>query len=276
MGKHYIKVNEINICYDIVGNGVPLFLIHGYGGQKEDWFLQVQELKKYFKTICFDNRCTGKSDHPNEPITMRMFADDLKGLMVGLNIDKAHIAGKSLGGMIAQQFLLSYPDNVKKAILINTNYSGEMGEVIVRSTIESETNDKESSDELFWADAMFMFHNSFRRQLKKNPDKKFYNLFTLNDLIKNFEQRIKSKEDLINQGYAFNEFNTLNNLHKIENDILLIGASHDRILPNSQMHEMHEVLPNSKLKIIKKTGHGSTISRAPEINELMINFLKEK
>jgi len=276
MGEHYIKVNEINICYDIEGNGVPLFLIHGYAGQKEDWFLQVQELKKYFKTVCFDNRCSGKSDHPNEPVTMKMFADDLIGLMIKLNIDKVHIASKSLGGMIAQQFLLSYPDNVKKGILINTNYSGEMGEIIVRSSIEAKNNDKESSDGLFWDDAMFMFHNSFRRQLKKNPNKKFYNLFTLNDLIKNFEQRIRSKDDLINQGFAFNEFNILNDLYKIEKEILLIGASHDRILPNFQLYEMHELLPNSKLKIIKKAGHGSTISRAPEINELMINFLKEE
>lgn len=270
----FSQINGINICYNILGTGYPLILIHGYAGHKEDWLPQIIELSKHFKIIYFDNRCSGKSDHPNEPITMQMFINDLKGLMDALEINRAHIVGRSLGGMIAQEFLLLYPHKVNKAILINTHYSGEMGDIIVHSSLNSQNKSYVDLEERFWNDAMFLYHSTFRRKLKKNPNKKFYNLFTLKDLIENLENNEMSKDDLINQGHAFKNFNTINDLHKIQKHILLIGASHDRIFPNSRMFEMHRILPNSRLEIIEKAGHGSPVSKAPEINNLIIKFLK--
>ncbi|MBD3212260.1 MAG: alpha/beta fold hydrolase [Candidatus Lokiarchaeota archaeon] len=269
------QVNGIELCYKISGSGYPLILIHGYGGQKEDWLPQVIELSKYFKIIYFDNRCSGESDHPNQPIKMETFVQDLKSVMDFLGIQKAHIAGRSLGGMIVQQFLVSYPEMVNKVILINTHYSGEMGEIIVQSSLNSLSTKNVNPEEVFWNDAMFLFHSSFRRELKKNPTKKFYNLFTLNDLINKFRDRTINKEDLINQGYSFKNFNLIDKLSSIKRPILLIGAENDRILPHSQMIEMHKKLPNSRLVIIKKAGHGSPISKAPKINELIKNFLQE-
>ncbi|MBD3197160.1 MAG: alpha/beta fold hydrolase [Candidatus Lokiarchaeota archaeon] len=273
MKELFTKVNGINICYTVNGEGEPLFLVHGYGGRKEDWIPQIKTLKKYYKTICFDNRCSGKSQHPNELITMKMFAKDLYELMKSLNINKANVAGRSLGGMIVQQFIIDYPERVDKAILINTNYSGEMGEIITATTVESATKEIKDPERAFWDNAMLLYHSKFRRELKKNPDKKFYNLFTLQDLIKKLEENNASKEDLINQGHAFKNFNSLSQLEHIQNQVLLIGASHDRILPNSQMYEMNDVIPNSTFRLIKKAGHGSPLSRAPEINDIIIEFL---
>jgi pimeloyl-ACP methyl ester carboxylesterase len=269
------QVNGIELCYNISGKGDPLILIHGYGGQKEDWLPQVIDLSKSFKIIYFDNRCAGMSDHPNQPITIETFAQDLKALMDFLEIQRAYIAGRSLGGMVVQQFLVSYPEMVNKAILINTHYSGEMGEIVVQSSLNSLNAENVNPEDLFWNDAMFLFHRSFRRELKKNPTKKFYNLFTLDDLIEKFKNKTINKEDLINQGHSFNNFNLIDKLSSIETPILLIGAENDRILPHSQMIEMYKKLPNSRLVIIKKAGHGSPISKAPKINELIKNFLQE-
>ena len=120
MSEHFADVNCIKICYEILGEGAPVFLIHGFGVTKEEWIGQFIPLSKYFKVIRFDNRGSGKSDHPNHPYTMKIFADDLKGLMEAIGISKAHVVGWSVGGMLAQEFAINYPEKLDKLVLINT------------------------------------------------------------------------------------------------------------------------------------------------------------
>ncbi|MEJ2248115.1 MAG: alpha/beta hydrolase [Candidatus Lokiarchaeota archaeon] len=120
MTEKFTNVNGIKLCYEIKGEGEPLILVHGFGVTKEVWIAQFEPLAEYFKVIRFDNRGAGKSDRPNEPYRMEMFADDIAGLMDNLEINKAHILGWSLGGMIVQTFALKYPNRINKIVLINT------------------------------------------------------------------------------------------------------------------------------------------------------------
>ena len=101
MTELYANISGLKICYEIKGDGYPLFLVHGFGVKKETWVSQFTPLSEKFKVIRFDNRGAGKSDRPSSPpYTMELFADDLKGLMDYLQINKAHIIGWSVGGMI--------------------------------------------------------------------------------------------------------------------------------------------------------------------------------
>ena len=148
----YADVNGIKICYEIHGEGYPVILVHGFGSKKEAWVAQTIPLAEHFKVIVFDNRGAGKSDRPEGPYQMEMYADDIRGLMDYLRIDKAYIIGWSLGGMIVQIFLLKYPDLADKAVLINTSYKSFGGggdtsfrEMYVRMRLEElEENIKEA------------------------------------------------------------------------------------------------------------------------------------
>ena len=112
MTEQYADVNGIKICYEIHGKGYPIIFIHGYGAKKETWIAQIGALSEKFKVIILDLRGTGKSDRPNMLYTMDLFVDDVKALMDFLNIKKAHMAGRSMGGMIAQHLVLKYPKSV--------------------------------------------------------------------------------------------------------------------------------------------------------------------
>jgi len=114
------KVNGISIDYSVCGRGEPLVLIMGFGGSKLGWFFQRRACRKYFRVVTFDNRGAGGSDKPSGPYTMRMLADDVAGLMDYLKIDKAHVMGVSMGGMIAQHVAIAYPDRVRKLVLAST------------------------------------------------------------------------------------------------------------------------------------------------------------
>ncbi|GAH04567.1 unnamed protein product, partial [marine sediment metagenome] len=81
-------------------------------------------------------------------------------------------------------------------------------------------------------------------------------------------------QDIINQAEAMKTHYTLDDLHIIKNKTLLIAASHDRQTPVSVMAEMSDRIPNSELKVIQEAGHFMTLSRASEINNLILNFLE--
>ncbi|MCK5654501.1 MAG: alpha/beta fold hydrolase, partial [Dehalococcoidia bacterium] len=114
------KVNEVNIDYAVHGQGEPLVLIQGLGGPRSGWIFQTRAFGKYYRVITFDNRGVGKSDKPGGSYTVRTMADDTIALLDYLGVDKAHVLGISLGGMIAQEIAINYPERVRKLILACT------------------------------------------------------------------------------------------------------------------------------------------------------------
>lgn len=99
-------------------------------------------------------------------------------------------------------------------------------------------------------------------------------MWSAEDLIKNSMIDPPTAEDIEVQAGAVNTHHTLERLNEIKNNSLLIASTHDRIMPTAVMKEMHKRIPNSTLKIIDKAGHDSPLSRAPEINQMIIEFLK--
>ena len=120
----YVHANGINIYYEEHGTGEPLVLIMGFTVSSVGWHWNIPDFAKQFRVIAFDNRGVGQSDKPDVPYSMAMFADDTAGVLAGLGIDKAHIFGISMGGMIAQEFALRYPQRVKTLTLGCTNCGG--------------------------------------------------------------------------------------------------------------------------------------------------------
>jgi proline-specific peptidase len=278
MVEAFVKVNGINICYEIFGEGTPLILIHGFGSSKKAWKLaQVGPLSRYFKVIILDNRGAGKSDRPDEPYLMEIFAQDIKELMDHLSIEKAHILGGSLGGMIAQRFTLNFPERVNKLILINTTPSLPKNP----SGIEMYKNSKiakyhailEDPVKAFWDYGIGGYSRNFRKMLKENPKAKIHNMFTVEDLIRENAYNPSTPQDSINQTNAVFHFNVTDQLHEIKNETLIITATHDKTLPRSMSEIIHEKIPNSKFVLIEKAGHGSPYEKAPEINDHIIKFL---
>ncbi|MCH8921471.1 MAG: alpha/beta hydrolase, partial [Chloroflexi bacterium] len=116
------KVGDINIEYYVEGEGPPLLMITGYGGQASSWggpFLE--RLRPHFRIVRFSNRGTGLTDKPQTEYSIQMMADDAAGLLAELGIEKAHVLGISMGGMIAQELVLNQPQAVQGLTLGCTN-----------------------------------------------------------------------------------------------------------------------------------------------------------
>ena len=106
------------IHYEIRGQGEPLALIFGYAGSSRAWgepFLKLLETR--FKTVVIDNRGTGESDKPEKPFSLADMAADVASVLDHASIDRAHVMGISMGGMIAQEFALNHPARLRGLVL---------------------------------------------------------------------------------------------------------------------------------------------------------------
>jgi pimeloyl-ACP methyl ester carboxylesterase len=115
-----VRVGEVELFYQDVGDGEPLLLIMGFGGDSTAWAFQIADFSARHRVIAFDNRGVGQSDAPDRPYTTHMMARDTLGLMDALGVDRAHVIGVSMGGMIAQELVLAHPDRVRSLHLACT------------------------------------------------------------------------------------------------------------------------------------------------------------
>jgi 3-oxoadipate enol-lactonase len=116
----FFHTGDIDIYYEIHGQGEPLLFIHGLGSSARDWELQIDHFADHFKVITMDLRGHGRSGRPPGPYAMTLFAEDVSRLLEGLDCSPAHILGISLGGMVAFQMVLDYPGLVKKLVIVNS------------------------------------------------------------------------------------------------------------------------------------------------------------
>jgi len=118
-----IRAGSIEINHEIYGEGEPLLLIMGFGAPGAAW-LPILPMLPGFKCIYFDNRGIGSSDAPADGYTIAQMAEDASNLLRALGIAKAKVFGISMGGMIAQELMLSHPGQVEKVVLGCTTPSG--------------------------------------------------------------------------------------------------------------------------------------------------------
>lgn len=94
-----VKVNDINMYYEIRGEGEPLVLIGGLATDITEFEGMIRELSQNYRVIAFDNRGAGRTDKPDIPYSIEMMTDDTAGLLNALGIELAHILGISMEGV---------------------------------------------------------------------------------------------------------------------------------------------------------------------------------
>ncbi|MEE8057395.1 MAG: alpha/beta hydrolase [Pseudomonadales bacterium] len=116
-----LNLDDIDLYYEIVGDGEPLLFIHGLGSSCRDWEQQVSFFANRYKVIVFDVRGHGKSNKPPGPYSIPLFATDTVKMLKALGISSAHIVGISMGGMIAFQLAVSQPEVVRSLVIVNSS-----------------------------------------------------------------------------------------------------------------------------------------------------------
>ena len=249
------KVNGINVNYEVEGQGEPLVMIAGFGMDQTGWKAQLPAFKKQYRVLTFDNRGVGKSDKPKGSYSAKMMAEDTKQLMDHLNIKKAHILGVSMGGLIAQEMAINYPERIIKLILGCTYACQDNGANGFTSKLP--------------------FRQSIVNLIGICMGKPFIRFF-LPPVIK--VQYLRMKEpgavNLEGQRGCAIGYNSLDKLSSIKAPTLVIVGTKDRVVKSTSSEIIAQNIPNARLVKVDGGSHSFRVEMSNVFNKEVLNFLK--
>lgn len=254
------RVNGIDINYGVDGAGEPLVLIMGFSSNRRAWMFQTPVFKKHYRVITFDNRGVGRSDKPEGPYSTRVMADDTVGLMDHLGIKRAHFLGVSMGGMIAQEVAINYPDRVNKLVLVATYASRNLRS----SGPSAEMREAEALPVKRMAGRLMAIASSgtplmiFARLLRR---------ITLGLVGKS------AVAGLTGQREACIGHDTLDRLGHIKAPTLVIVGSSDRVIKPESSDEIARRIPAARLTVFDGGSHVFCMEMKDRFNEEVLRFL---
>lgn len=242
--------NGIELYYKTHGAGQPLVLVSGLGYSSWQWHLMIPFLAEHFQVIAFDNRGVGQSDKPAGPYSAQMLAADTADLLDALGIEKAIVAGHSMGGFIAQALALDFPQKVTKLILCSTNFGGPRHVPVTPEAIKILTD--------ITSDALTRFKNGLVVSTapgwaEKNPEmiQKWIEWRVANPIEPiHYQSQLAIGLGLLPEAAAFE-----NKLPRLNIPTLILFGAHDKVVPPENAALLSKQIANSKVIIFPDAGH---------------------
>jgi 3-oxoadipate enol-lactonase len=256
-----IFVRDIEIHYREEGTGFPLILIHGLNGDLTGWGLVMPEFARYFRTLALDLRGHGDSGKPDQPYSIKEFSEDLKVFLTKLQIPQTHLLGLSMGGAIAQQFAIDFPQRVRGLVLVSSF-----------SYLDAQARKK------------FL---GLRRSLEAGGYPAFFDevvnlAFTPQYISANPQAiaQLKEKRVRLNSPAAIGRatdaclsFDLKEAIKEICSPTLILSGRDDLFTPIHLAEQIHKNIPNSEWKILEEVGHNLYLEKADEMARVVSDFL---
>jgi 3-oxoadipate enol-lactonase len=250
----------LNLHYEERGSGKPLLLVAGIPAIASDWAPLAERLAASRRVIAYDNRGSGRSPVTAGPYTTAQLAGDAAALLDELEIERADVFGISLGGMIAQELALGWPERVDRLVLGCTHCGVAHAARMPRETglaFAMETDDWASRMEALAPAAFAAGVNG--------------------ELVARFVAK-KSRDVQDPKGYqaqiaAVLSHDTYDRLPQIDRPTLILAGDDDRIIPAPSSDPLRERIPGARLELIEGTGHLFFIERLDETVRLLEEFL---
>lgn len=259
-----IRVNDIDMAYKIIGNGSPILLINGYSAPLDFWDpTLVERLATNHTVITFDNRGIGNTTSGIKKFSIPQFAEDTSGLMDALNIKKADIIGWSMGGMIAQELVLSNPEKVGRLIIYASICGGNQSVSQSPEVLKVFSNQSGSTIERLQKFLPLLFPEQWRHD---NPN-------LINELPKSDEETPIKTLNLQTEAIT-NWTGTCNRLGNItQPTMVLVGTDDDLTVPPNSILIAGKI-PGAWLIQIKGGGHAMMMQFPEKFSNIVDTFLK--
>jgi 3-oxoadipate enol-lactonase len=256
----------VRIAYETHGSGEPVLLIMGFGAPRQAWLAQIPALAERFQVLALDNRNAGESDVTPD-CTMQLMAADAVAVLDAEGIDRAHVVGLSMGGMIAQHVALEHPQRVRSLSLCTTTCGGPQAEQAGPDVIAgllslqgASLADPQALEEFGW----ILFPRDW---LAANGTRLKTAMAPLLDLPRPPMAAVQA------QLLAILSHNTYERLPAIPHRTLVLHGTDDVLIPPSNAAVLAAQIPNHRLEWIPGSGHGFNFQEPETFNRIMIDFL---
>ena len=259
------KVGNHSLYYEMIGQGHPLVMIRGVGSNVDHWYDQVPALSQRFQLLVFDNRGIARSSEPGGPFSTRDMAADTIALMDTVGIEKAHVLGYSMGGMVAQEMALNFPKKVAGLILVATDCGISLrikaqpdATRLFSEMIRLGTNEAK----LAAAGCLFA-----KQTFEKKPE--------VIERYTEVSQRFPASQKMLaKQWAAVTQHDACSRLAHIPSPTLAITGSEDVLIPPQNASVLAERIPDAQMISIDGGGHLFLIEQPRQFNEAVIKFLE--
>lgn len=262
MAAQFIQIGGLTLHYSLEGNpaGKPLVFINSLGSDFRIWDKMLADFAPHFQIVRYDKRGHGLSDAPPVPYIIRDHTNDLAGLLKHLSLPRAILVGISVGGLIAQDFALAYPERTEALVLCDTG-----------AKIGSEAS---------WNERIAAIHHEglavvaktvigrwftpafFERQSAQAQG--YYNMLSRTPL-----------EGYIGTCMALREADLRRELGNIKAKTLVLCGDQDMSTPPSLGQELAQGL-QARFELIEKAGHLPCIEQPWAMSGKILSFLQEE
>ena len=261
----WAELSDVRCYYEILGEGEPLLLIPGLGGNCRVWDPLLPHFAEHFSVIVFDPRGLGKSVGRRKPRTLADYSADLAELLDKLQLDKVHVLGLSLGGIVAQRFAIDHPSRIDRLVLVSC--TDRFTAYLLRIT-------------------QLLGHS-----LRRFPRAMFVQTMELLCtaplfLDENVEEIDRLAKERCREGVPARQIGTqLRALlasevepeqYRIVNPTLVVAGEHDALIPNCYARLMADKIPGSEFVLVPGAGHNPLSEMPDAVLPIITRFLLDR
>ena len=251
--------------YADIGQGDPVIFLNGLAGDHLYWMGQVRAFSSRYRCLAIDNRDSGRSFYASKPYSLGELADDVFGLLQSLQLPPAHVVGLSLGGMIAQELALRYPDRVRSLFLADT--LGRTDDWFFATLQAFGLIRRQVADTPAFFQALLPWLVSHRFFEHPGRAEWLSALFRQNP----HPQRI---EGFFRQLEAVRGLDTLDRLGSLHCPVWVLAGEDDMIAPPRYARQLAEHVPQARLVLLPGVGHAPPIEDSRSFNRVLGEFLE--
>lgn len=257
------KANGVRLYYEEHGEGLPLLLSHGGGGNLTQWAFQVPHFSKRYRVIAYDSRGHGRSDVPKNGYSMEILSEDVVRLMDELCVEKAVLIGLTMGAMVGLRFALDHPDRLHAMVLVGASEGGR-GTMRERFEMSAQIAEMQGMEMLAEGFCSVVFSPWFLEEKK--------------DFVEAFK---KSMQEASPRGYAqtirvlANRPVLKDRLKEIEaRTLVVVGEDDVTEFPLEDAEVYAKGIRNAELVKIPRAGHLACVEQPEVFNSLVDAFLE--
>jgi 3-oxoadipate enol-lactonase len=255
-----------HIAYSAWGrrDGTPVLMIQGLGVDHRGWALQRGAFGRQHRCIAPDNRGTGHSDAPSGPYDLLRMAADAIAVLDAEHVDRAHIVGASMGGVIAQVIGVMYPDRVRSLTLACTACQHHPWRRELLAEWANVVNEQGMAG---------LMHDAMRWMIGPRLHRRFGVFVNVlaRVLVQTKPHAFVAQVDAILD--ASDELRFA--LPQVTAPTLVVTGSQDSLTPLGDAEELHELIATSRLYVLRGAAHGLMAEAPNQFNDTVLKFLAE-
>ena len=260
----WAKLSDVRCYYEVMGDGDPLLLVPGLGTTCRLWDAVVPELAEHFSLVLADNRNVGRSVGRRRPNSTADLACDLVELLDELQLERAHVMGISLGGIIAQRLAVDHPGRVGRLVLVScadrfTPYLRQVAGLLATMVRKFRGDHFARTVELLGTSPEF---------LDAHPE-------CVEGRVRDKCNAGVSPRAMLDQLRCVSRAEMAPEDYRIAAPTLVVAGEHDSLIPSCYSRRMAAKIPGSRFEVVAGAGHNPLVDYPERLVPLVVDFLRE-